>query len=537
MEYACASGKAIKKYNNNLEEIEIDFKDVFDGRSSTYPAGEEENVHDDIRSPIPTPGRPIQTAHSSDEASSKYLVYLTHSGFHNQRISFENALFLGYVLNRTVLVPPILLGHPTPWHPFRYLANSLMEREKELQGIYQDCKDHWSEKAPLTINGRLSETDTGNADGDRDCTNVTSLSVSWNHLFNFSKNDTIVLNDNIRGSYQFHELDPENNTSIFKEHIQLSDLAAIESPVLVFGSLFGTHRVVTSPNNKLFSQVRSDIENSTIFRRKDIISNIAQKIVGDLGGTNSFFGLHIRSGDGAFAQRVNSTVSTQVALIKRYIQFVNTFPRSVDDISIRNPHIKQPFESSTTITETNPHSKERLKICLIRSKDRFRGIGSGKLSEENILIYLATDAKSPEADDDFRLLFETFPCVFSLSTFWDYLDPIIHPTRESFPPSNTSPLQSEFFSSNPPIFPPQIYKFLIPMLDQLVPSNAAGFIGTEGSTFSKYILRIYSERICGNVTWSISAPGKIMKGINQWTEVSMDQLVDKKERCGWSLWV
>ena len=46
-----------------------------------------------------------------------YLAYLPHSGFHNQRIAFENALILAQILNRTLLVPPVRLGNK----PLRYV--------------------------------------------------------------------------------------------------------------------------------------------------------------------------------------------------------------------------------------------------------------------------------------------------------------------------------------------------------------------------------------------------------------------------------
>ena len=45
------------------------------------------------------------TANSTNTAE-RFLSYLLHSGFHNQRIAFENALVLARLLNRTLLVTP-----------------------------------------------------------------------------------------------------------------------------------------------------------------------------------------------------------------------------------------------------------------------------------------------------------------------------------------------------------------------------------------------------------------------------------------------
>lgn len=47
-------------------------------------------------------------------AEEKFLGYLPHSGFHNQRIELQNALLLATFMNRTLLVPPIWIGWPTP---------------------------------------------------------------------------------------------------------------------------------------------------------------------------------------------------------------------------------------------------------------------------------------------------------------------------------------------------------------------------------------------------------------------------------------
>ncbi|KAI5476146.1 Major facilitator transporter-like protein [Pseudohyphozyma bogoriensis] len=42
----------------------------------------------------------------------KYLTFLPHSGYHNQRVAVQNALMMGNLLNRTVILPPVWLGFP-----------------------------------------------------------------------------------------------------------------------------------------------------------------------------------------------------------------------------------------------------------------------------------------------------------------------------------------------------------------------------------------------------------------------------------------
>lgn len=53
-----------------------------------------------------------------------YLTYLPHSGFHNQRISLENAFVLAVLLNRTLIIPPVRLSsNPIPYLPTRKLVS------------------------------------------------------------------------------------------------------------------------------------------------------------------------------------------------------------------------------------------------------------------------------------------------------------------------------------------------------------------------------------------------------------------------------
>src|SRR5258708_16595107 len=55
-----------------------------------------------------------------------YLTYLPHSGFHNQRISLENAFVLAALLNRTLIVPPARLSsNPIPYLPTRKLVSEI----------------------------------------------------------------------------------------------------------------------------------------------------------------------------------------------------------------------------------------------------------------------------------------------------------------------------------------------------------------------------------------------------------------------------
>lgn len=60
----------------------------------------------------------------------QFLAYTPHSGYHNQRLALENALSLAFMLNRTLLLPPVWLGHAIPYIAFDKLQRRLQMASK-----------------------------------------------------------------------------------------------------------------------------------------------------------------------------------------------------------------------------------------------------------------------------------------------------------------------------------------------------------------------------------------------------------------------
>ncbi|KAF9410719.1 hypothetical protein BGZ94_001554 [Podila epigama] len=83
-----------------------------------------------------TQPRPSSSSSSSSSSSytpstdEKYLTFLPHSGFHNQRSELENALVLARLLNRTLIIPKVYLGPPMPWLTFHLLHSRLLYQTK-----------------------------------------------------------------------------------------------------------------------------------------------------------------------------------------------------------------------------------------------------------------------------------------------------------------------------------------------------------------------------------------------------------------------
>lgn len=55
--------------------------------------------------------RPLQCAYRAPIPGEKFLWYAPHSGFSNQLSEFKNAILMAAILNRTLIVPPILDHH------------------------------------------------------------------------------------------------------------------------------------------------------------------------------------------------------------------------------------------------------------------------------------------------------------------------------------------------------------------------------------------------------------------------------------------
>lgn len=64
------------------------------------------------------------------DPAEKYISFLPHSGFHNQRSELENALVLARLLNRTLIIPKVYLGPPMPWLTFNLLHSRLLYQTK-----------------------------------------------------------------------------------------------------------------------------------------------------------------------------------------------------------------------------------------------------------------------------------------------------------------------------------------------------------------------------------------------------------------------
>lgn len=434
--------------------------------------------------------------HKPVTPGEKFITYLPHSGFHNQRIELENALLLASYLNRTLLLPPVFLGNPAmPWLRYdKMYERLLLQTKRGLEHCPQLDKDEplpseclnyfrwtrvpWSFfydfeeilKYPIRIVFR------------------DDLSYEWLlESFNCTMKDIYFMKD--MSPYEFRVYDkPDSPTPLakFVNRIDIATLEAIEQPILHFGSVFGTYRVLaqTEEHAELLRMLRSQM----IFRNP-VLMDTATRIVKQLGGVNSFVGLHIRVGDGMFKVRASINIDDI------YHQLVDRFTdltveqvahyedgrhdqdrQENEEYEVRQLRNIRPIdqELSKPIQVNHPPPDVLAQVlgdqppsALAKTCQVPRDATTRRF--QKTVIYIATDAPSPRTNPLLKKIFATFPCVFVLSDFAGELHDLkrIEVVEEKI----------------------KLESYLIPMVDAMIAAQGHTFLGTTDSTFSSYIER------------------------------------------------
>ncbi|ORX91834.1 hypothetical protein K493DRAFT_316990 [Basidiobolus meristosporus CBS 931.73] len=384
----------------------------------------------------------------------KFVTYLSHSGFHNQRIELENALFLAKKLNRSLLLPPAMLGPPLPWRPFNVLHDWLLSKTKKgldhckklsLRELPLECAGYetWS-KLPWTyffdLNPLLREVRIY----QREEFDYDELQQFGIHSFD----DIHYIKD--QSTYDYMILDQKNDTIPLKNYnrqITIDELGKIDAKLLYFGSIFGTTRVqATTPKTK---QEFNGLRDRIIYNTEPVLS-VTKKIVKKLGGSENFYGIHLRTSDYFFAENLEENVGVTVDNMQQAL-------------SARAKNKYYPDPKPSEVTTYDPRAPPTLKECLNRPRH---------VSFASPIIYLATDARNIRQSKVIRPLLTAFPCTFILDDFKSDLFELSHQRNP----------QDEIV----------LTPHLIPMVDATVASRGKFFVGTPKSTFSKYTRRLHN---------------------------------------------
>ena len=204
----------------------------------------------------------FQPANNLPLLDDKYLAYSPHSGFHNQRIAFENALVLSRLLNRTLLVPPVRLGNAfLHYAPFDALPELLVQSDKRnlqhCKSIYreddapEDCADYSGYMhVPWDWLVDLSGIQQHQKLASRD-----NFTEQWFYdALGLDDEDIFSLADTFRDMYGFQDFDPlsagHRLGRKYQHMVHLSTLALREERLIHLGTLFGSSRLhLRNPQN------------------------------------------------------------------------------------------------------------------------------------------------------------------------------------------------------------------------------------------------------------------------------------------------
>ncbi|KAG0079152.1 hypothetical protein BGZ90_003416 [Linnemannia elongata] len=421
----------------------------FDSLSSSHNRNSAASRHQNQQQHSPPP---YEQQHGLPQ---RYLAYLPHSGFHNQRITLENALLLANYLNRTLLVPPVFLGPATEWREFDILLRRILLQTK--RGL-----DHC---------GRIGKGDPLPAE----CLNYYSwTTVEWDFFYDMEKinevqpwkyrpdhsfawmeanlgidrnKDVHIVYDQAHYDYQIYD-NPNSTYPLDKNRylrkLELKELSDRTERVLHMGSLFATGRVRAElPEHKAFQ----DYLRRSMILSTPVLTKTSNAIVDKLGGLGTFVGLHLRVGDGMFVLPAPENIEnmfkslvniTGITLIPNY----QALPASTAG-------------DSAAAGDRNNNRPERLDVAQCRARKSDGG--------RYTTIYIATDGVYPRRNILFRKLFDHFPCIFTLDDFSDLLDEL--KDKKNYDGVGLS-------------------KDLIPMVDAVVSAKGSHFFGTPKSTFS-----------------------------------------------------
>ena len=410
----------------------------------------------------------------STEPTALYLTYLPHSGFHNQRISLENAFVLAALLNRTLIIPPARLSsNSIPYLPTRKLVSVIessndpalkpcpsREDFNSMLGTHL-CNPYddfihlpWRHLMPLDrLRNRISFV-------ERDDMRQTWFKTS----LNIHPDDIYWVRDKSPYEFNFYDIYSGVSTSSkkYSRHIHLGDLLnrTQKYRLLHFGTLFGSGRLRLSDT--------LNVEFQTIVREAMVLSNplldrLSNQVIRQMGGKDSYYAFHVRLGDGVFAE--SATANVQAILRTALIELLGITNKS---LHMNFPSALPYFDGRSQLLPVhrlgNARSlAEQTKTCPHHLAGRY----SPFLQE--LPLYIATDV-DPIRHPALKPFFRTFPCVYFLSSFKDATK-TLNQVQTAFGTGNLGP-------------------YLIPLLDALVVGNSAGMIGTPNSTF-RYMCPLY----------------------------------------------
>ncbi|KAH8999701.1 hypothetical protein EDB86DRAFT_2909780 [Lactarius hatsudake] len=418
--------------------------------------------------------------------SERYLAYLPHSGFHNQRIALENALVLARILNRTLLVPPAHLGSNVfSYHKSDELYRLLVHSGK--QGLFH-CSKVPSIISPPECWGYYDYTYVS-WDWLVDLSSVAIEQPLFHHeLFTYPwlenpppDADTLKLRDQTAYDFRFVDYTPAPDAPSHPRYhtaYLIATLAASDAQLIQLGTLFGSARLHL--RDRGHRAARTAIRERMAFanpylRRASLAAAHA------LGGPDAFLAAHVRLANGPFlvvqAQTVRVAWYRLVACALRGANAsaggsaeVHTLERRLvpANAGLPPPHEALRLDVDYVSPVAPPGgSAMRASACVGKQQHEERA-----LAALNVPLFVATDMEDTPALAPLR---SAFPCMVLMR------DLVVPEVRAL----------GRLVNAEDGV---RLGPFLVPLLEAAIAAQAWAVVGTEGSTFSAYVEDLLWQR-------------------------------------------
>ncbi|GAA5875002.1 hypothetical protein JCM8547_002146 [Rhodosporidiobolus lusitaniae] len=494
-------------------------------------------------SPLDVSVRPSPSSYltTPPSPSERFLAYSPHSGYHNQRISLENALTLAFLLKRTLLVPPVWFGHAIPYISFDKLQRRLEMASKEgLEHCIPFGEGSAADPIPRECNGFWDWTvvdwsflvDLSSAAELVPLRSRSNLSSAWLDeelsLRPPKKRggvspDVYQLQDDTMYQYRFYDT-PEDDEPLAKWGNRV-DVDRFKAETYSFklvhvGTLFGTSRI-RATKEKTYD-ARSVFRKAMVFRT-DVVDEITEQVRDALGGEGKYYGLHLRVGDGVFQKEARGNMrgvweklcGEKMKLEERVCEEVR---KGVEEKLRRRSAVQEEGDGKVEedeVEESPPSSASLVKRANSRPQregafhhaplpplSKIRTLSDSPLAPSltcrsplhtapkllpfNTPLFIATDSKLPQHDPNLALFFSAFPCAFVLSDFAHL--PALKRMDRMRNEEDKAPLAG----------------FLYPQLDAQIAAWGRGLVGTPQSTYSRFAVDVLHQVYHG---WEIVERG------------------------------
>ncbi|GAA5957378.1 hypothetical protein JCM3765_000441 [Sporobolomyces pararoseus] len=505
--------------------------DTLTARPIVVPSKENEN------SPIDVSVRPVSSAshsvsHTSSASSDRYLAYSPHSGYHNQRISLENALTLAFLLDRTLLLPPIWLGHAIPYISFDKLQRRLEMASKS--GLEERCipfgEGAAEEPIPRECEGFWDWTlvdwdflvDLSKAE------EIVSIERRWNMSKEWMEDelgvatadskgrggDTFYLKDDTMYQYRFYDsADDQEPLDKWTNRINVEDFKKeTQNHKLVhLGTVFGTNRIRATTEQAF--DARSKFRRAMMFRN-EVVDQVTEAIRDQMGGEGKYYGLHLRVGDGIFQTNARKNMegvwkdlcTGKMKLEKEVCDELRLKSDQTRRKLVKREEMEAESDGTPQLLSKRANSRPQREGAYHHAPlpplPTIRSLADSPVSSSlsckrplhtashllpfNAPLYIATDSKVPRQDPNLALFFDSFPCTFTLSDFSSL--PSLDRMNRLRNEEDKTPLA----------------QFLYPQLDAQVAAWGRGLVGTPQSTYSRFAIDVLHQMYHG---WEIVERG------------------------------